>query len=81
MDNKKIKVIENKMDAVVFLNQMIILVDKRMVRLKRCILDLEEELKKYDENVKRIPYEDIILNERDKRNILEFRLGICIQIT
>lgn len=52
--NKKIKAIENKKDAIIFLNQMIILVDKRMTRLKRSILDLEEELKKYDENVKTI---------------------------
>lgn len=52
MNNKKIKAIENKKDAIIFLNQIIILVDKRMMRLKRSILDLEEELKNYDENVK-----------------------------
>lgn len=54
MDNQKIKVIERKKDAIIFLNQMIVLVDKRMMRFKRSILDLEEELNKYDENVKKI---------------------------
>lgn len=54
MDNKKIKAINNKKDAIIFLNQLIILVDKRMIRLKRCILDLQEELKKYDENTKKV---------------------------
>ncbi len=49
MENKKIKIIESKKDAIIFLNQLIILVDKRMMRLKRCILELEDELKKYDD--------------------------------
>ncbi|MFZ7104659.1 MAG: hypothetical protein ACOWWO_18645 [Peptococcaceae bacterium] len=54
MDNKKIKVIESKKDAIIFLNQMIILVDKRMTRFKRSISDLHEELSHYDENTKKI---------------------------
>jgi len=54
MVNKKIKAIENKEDAIIFLNQLIILIDKRMMRLKRSIMDLEDELKRCNENEKRV---------------------------
>ncbi|GEM_PF-1956461 len=54
MQNDKIKLIENKKDAIIFLNQLIQLVDKRMKRLKRAINDLEKELSNYNEDTKQV---------------------------
>lgn len=50
MDYKEMKMrpINNKKDAIVFLNQMIVLVDKRMMRLKNAICDTEKLLNKYN---------------------------------
>ncbi|EHK2440915.1 hypothetical protein KCL46_000936 [Clostridium perfringens] len=55
MNNEKIKVIENKKDAIIFLNQLIILTDKRMMRLKRAVKDLEKFLLTHTEDDTKIP--------------------------
>lgn len=57
MSIKKIKTIESKKDAIIFLNQLIILVYKRMDRLKRSISDLSLEINKYDESSVKIKTE------------------------
>lgn len=44
----KMRPINTKNDAVIFLNQMIVLVDKRMIRLKNAISDTEELIEKYN---------------------------------
>ncbi|PWX08373.1 hypothetical protein ACSW93_06395 [Clostridium perfringens] len=55
MNNNKIKVIKNKKDAIIFLNQLIILTDKRMMRLKRALKDLEKFLSTHVEYDTKIP--------------------------
>nr|WP_154982825.1 hypothetical protein [Paenibacillus xylanexedens] len=55
MKSEKIKGIERKEDAVIFLNQLIILTYKRMQRLKDCIKDLEEEIEKFKGDDTKVP--------------------------
>ena len=54
MDYKEMKIrpINSKKDAIIFLNQMIVLTDKRMTRLKNAINDTEKLLRKYTEKNK-----------------------------
>lgn len=54
MDYKEMKIrpINSKKDAIIFLNQMIVLTDKRMTRLKNAINDTEKLLRKYNEKNK-----------------------------
>ena len=44
----KMRPINNKREAIIFLNQMIVLTDKRMNRLKNAINDVEKLLKEYE---------------------------------
>lgn len=44
MNNQKIKMIDKKLDAIIFLNQLIVLAHKRMRRYKEAINDLENEV-------------------------------------
>lgn len=44
----KMRPINSKKDAIIFLNQMIVLVDKRMIRLKNAINDTKKLLEEYD---------------------------------
>ncbi|WP_286907001.1 hypothetical protein [Clostridium sp. UBA1652] len=57
MQNDKIKEINSKKDSIIFLNQFIVLTDKRMMRFKSAINDLKKELLKYDENITEVSTE------------------------
>ena len=43
----KIRTINNKMDAIIFLNQLIGLTEKRMTRLENALNDVEKLMTKY----------------------------------
>ncbi len=48
----KMRPINNKKDAIIFLNQMIVLTDRRMMRLKNAINDTKKLLEKYNDKDK-----------------------------
>lgn len=54
MKNSKLKNIETKKDAIIYLNQLITLIDKRMKRFKRGIRDIKDKIDSLNVEAKKI---------------------------
>jgi uncharacterized protein YktA (UPF0223 family) len=58
MNNQKLKSINSKKDAIIYLNQLITLVDKRMKRLQRGIKDISKKIDYLNDKVDKIDTEE-----------------------